>query len=430
MGVKLNLEHWKSMPGPDDVHRFVLENGIVVLCRQNLTSPSVQINGYLAYGSMFDPPEQLGLAQFTTLGLMKGTQKRSFSEIYDALESVGASLGLASSVHTTSFSGRALAEDLPLLLSILQESLTQPTFPPDQIERLRAQYVTGLEIRDQSTEDMASMTFDQMLFPGHPYGLPVDGYANTVKAISRDDLVEFHRRHAGPRGMVIAIVSSLSPEEALRQVRDALGGWNNPDQKAEPPFPAVSAPAQTRREHVELAGKSQADLVMGTLGPRRSDDDYVAASLGNNVLGQFGMFGRIGEVVREQSGLAYYASTHINASSEAGSWEVSAGVNPANLERAIELIIGELRRFTSEPVTLEELEDTQSYYLGRLPMQMESNAGVAGALINMERYQLGLDYYRRYPQMVLEVTPEKVLEAARRYIEPDKLYIATAGSRA
>ncbi|WP_082390174.1 M16 family metallopeptidase [Ornatilinea apprima] len=430
MGVKLNLEHWKSMPGPDDVHRFVLENGIVVLCRQNLTSPSVQINGYLTYGSMFDPPEQLGLAQFTTLGLMKGTQKRSFSEIYDALESVGASLGLASSVHTTSFSGRALAEDLPLLLSILQESITQPTFPPDQIERLRAQYVTGLEIRDQSTEDMASMTFDQMLFPNHPYGLPVDGYANTVKAISRDDLVEFHRRHAGPRGMVIAIVSNLAPEEALHQVQDALGGWNNPEQIAEPSFPAVSAPTQTRREHVELAGKSQSDLVMGTLGPRRNDDDYVAASLGNNVLGQFGMFGRIGEVVREQSGLAYYASTHINASSEAGSWEVSAGVNPANLDRAIELIIGELRRFTREPVSLEELEDTQSYYLGRLPMQLESNAGVAGALINIERYQLGLDYYRRYPQMVLEVTPEKVLEAARRYIEPDKLYIATAGSRA
>jgi zinc protease len=430
MGVKINTEHWKSMPGTDDIHRFELVNGIVLLARQNATSPSIQINGYMAYGSMFDPAEKLGLAQFTTLGLMKGTQQRNFAQIYDALESVGASLGFASSVHTTSFSGRALSEDLPLLLSLMKESIVQPTFPVDQIERLRAQFLTGLEIRDQSTADMASMRFDAMMYPNHPYGVPVDGFSHTVRAITLSDLVEFHREHVGPRGMVIAMVGSPTPEKMRAHIEEILGDWKNEDQASEPPFQPVAAPRETRREHVELPGKSQSDLVMGTVGPRRLDEDYIAASLGNNVLGQFGMFGRIGEVVREQSGLAYYASTHINASSEAGSWEVSAGVNPANMDRAIDLIIGELERFTREAVSLEELEDTQSYYLGRIPMQMESNAGVAGALINLERYQLGLDYYRRYPQLVLDVTPEKVLEAARRYIEPDKLYIATSGSHA
>lgn len=428
MAVKINLEHWKSMPGSDDIQRFELSNGIVVLARQNVTSPSIQVNGYLSYGSMFDPPEKLGLAQFTTMGLMKGTQTRNFTQIYDALESVGASLGFSSSVHTTSFGGRALAEDLPLMLTLLKEAITQPVFPIDQIERLRAQFLTGLEIRDQSTADMASMRFDQMLFPNHPYGVPVDGFSQTVRTITQADLVEFHRAHVGPRGMVIAMVGSPTPQEMVDSIRAILGEWNNEYQALEPALAKVNPPQETRREHVELPGKSQSDLVMGTMGPRRNAEDYVAASLGNNVLGQFGMFGRIGDVVREQSGLAYYASSHINASNETGSWEVAAGVNPVNLDRAIELIIGELERFTREPVSLEELEDTQSYYLGRLPMQMESNAGVAGALINLERYQLGLDYYRRYPQMVMEVTREKALEAARKYIEPDKLYIATAGS--
>jgi len=428
MAVKINLEHWKSMPGSDDIQRFELSNGIVVLARQNVTSPSIQVNGYLSYGSTFDPPEKLGLAQFTTMGLMKGTQTRNFTQIYDALESVGASLGFSSSVHTTSFGGRALAEDLPLMLTLLKEAITQPVFPIDQIERLRAQFLTGLEIRDQSTADMASMRFDQMLFPNHPYGVPVDGFSQTVRTITQADLVEFHRAHVGPRGMVIAMVGSPTPQEMVDSIRAILGEWNNEYQALEPALAKVNPPQETRREHVELPGKSQSDLVMGTMGPRRNAEDYVAASLGNNVLGQFGMFGRIGDVVREQSGLAYYASSHINASNETGSWEVAAGVNPVNLDRAIELIIGELERFTREPVSLEELEDTQSYYLGRLPMQMESNAGVAGALINLERYQLGLDYYRRYPQMVMEVTREKALEAARKYIEPDKLYIASAGS--
>jgi len=182
------------------------------------------------------------------------------------------------------------------------------------------------------------------------------------------------------------------------------------------------------RHHVHIPGKSQCDLVMGSIGPCRNSADYLPASLGNNILGQFGMMGRIGNVVREQEGLAYYASTSLNAWIVGGSWEVAAGVNPVNLERAIELIIKEIRRFTTEPVSQEELEDSQSNFIGRLPLSLESNAGVAGALLNLERFGLGLDYLRRYPQMVAEVTPEMILEVARRYLDPERLIIATAGT--
>jgi zinc protease len=164
------------------------------------------------------------------------------------------------------------------------------------------------------------------------------------------------------------------------------------------------------------------------LGPQRKSPDYLSASLGNNVLGQFGMMGRIGDVVREQAGLAYHASTSLNAWIEAGSWEVSAGVNPANLQRAIDLILSELDRFVREPVSSEELQDSQANFVGRLPLSMESNAGVAGALLNLERFQLGLDYYRRYPPLVESVTPELVLETARRYIDTHGIAIISAGS--
>ena len=133
--------------------------------------------------------------------------------------------------------------------------------------------------------------------------------------------------------------------------------------------------------------------------------DFVSASLGNNIFGQFGMMGRIGDVVREQSGLAYYASSSLNAGIGPGSWEVSAGVNPANLQKAIELIQEEISRFVSEPVTTEELEDSQANYIGRLPISLESNNGVANALINLERYKLGLDYYRNYAGLIHSVTP-------------------------
>ena len=155
--------------------------------------------------------------------------------------------------------------------------------------------------------------------------------------------------------------------------------------------------------------------------------DYLAASLGNNILGQFAMMGRIGKAVREKAGLAYYAASSLGGGQGPGPWEVSAGVDPHAIDPAIELICQEIRRFTQEPVTDEELLDSQANYIGRLPISLESNVGVASALLNLERYQLGLDFYRRYPDLVRSITPEQVLQAARHYLDPDRLAIAVAG---
>ena len=138
-------------------------------------------------------------------------------------KSVGAGLGFSSGVHKSGFNGRSLAEDLPLLLNLLSEAFTMPDFPKVEMEKLRAQLLTGLAIRAQDTSDMASMVFDEILFKGHPYSRPEDGHPETIQKIKREDLVKFHREHYGPRGMVIAIVGAVKPEEAVRQVKRALG---------------------------------------------------------------------------------------------------------------------------------------------------------------------------------------------------------------
>ena len=135
----------------------------------------------------------------------------------------------------------------------------------------------------------------------------------------------------------------------------------------------------------------------------------------------------LGDTVREQAGLAYYASTSLNAWIAGGSWEVSAGVNPKNLQRAVDLILKELKRFVSRPVSKRDLSDNQANFIGRLPLSLESNNGVANALLNLERFQLGLDYYQRYPALIRAVTPAMVLDTASRYIHPDRLAIISAG---
>jgi zinc protease len=399
----------------------------VVLARANFNSPSVVINGYIPVGALFDPDEKLGMSDFTASALMRGTEQYNFQQIYDQLESVGASLGTNGGTHTTGFGGRALAEDLDLLLGLLAEILRRPVFPLDQVERLRAQLLTGLAMRAQDTGDMASLALDGIIYAHHPYRRPEDGYPETVSAISRQDLVDFQKRNYGPRGMVIAVVGAVDPAEAVEKVARVLGEWENPDQPFPPELPALRQLEKTQREQVIIHGKSQADIVIGTPGPARRSPDYLQAALGNSVIGQFGMMGRIGDAVREKAGLAYYASSSLGGGSGPGPWSVSAGVDPANVDRAIDLILQEIARFVSEPVSEAELSDSQAQYIGSLPLSLESNGGVAARLVNLERYQLGLDYYRRYPDLVRSVTVEQVLESARRYLDPDRIGIAAAG---
>lgn len=416
-----------SLPGADDIHRVVLPNGIIVLARSNFNSPSVVISGYLHAGSLLDPDEKLGLADFTSSALMRGTQTREFQQLYDELESVGASFGYNSGTHYAGFGGRSLVEDLPLLLDVMADTLQNPAFPADQVEKLRAQMLTGLAIRAEDTSDMASLTFDELLYDGHPYSRADEGWPETVQAITLDDLVEFHRQYYGPRGMVISIVGAVEPEKAVGEVKRILGGWQNEAQEDASALPAFTPPTKAVRRHHAIAGKSQSDIVMGTSGPKRSDPEYMSAALGNNILGQFGLMGRIGEVVREQSGLAYYAYSRLSAGIGPGAWYVSAGVNPSNVKKATDLITRELKRYVDEGVTSEELADSKTNFVGRLPLSLESNGGVAGALLNIERFDLGLDYYRQYPDLVKAVTANEVRETARKYIDPDQLVVATAG---
>ena len=423
--MKTSSKH--SLPGPDDINRVKTTNGITILGRSNFNSPSVVISGYLPAGSLFDTDELQGLANFTAMMLMRGSLTRDFQGVHNALESSGANLGISSGTHTASFSGRCLAEDLPLLLDLLSEGLRQPSFEPDQVEKLRAQFLTGLSIRAQDTGEMASLTFDQILFAGHPYSRPEDGFPETIQSITRQDLLDFHRSHYGPKGMVISIVGSIDPDVAVTQVQRVLGDWDNPAQIDAPALPAYIPLKKSKTKRVHIPGKSQSDLVIGSAGPKRLDPEFLPASLGNSVLGQFGMMGRIGNIVREKSGLAYYAYSSLSAGTGPGSWEVSAGVNPSNVNKAIELIKAEISRFVINGVAPEELADSQANFIGRLPLSLESNAGVAGALINIERYDLGLDYYLRYPDLVRQVTPADVLSAVQKHLDPDILAIAIAG---
>ncbi len=417
-----------GLPSPDTITRVVLDNGITALVYENFAAQSVVISGSLRAGSLYETPERNGLAALTASALMRGTENRDFNAIHAELEDIGADIGVSSNIHRTGFFGKALAEDLPTLVDVLADVLRRPTFPTAHIERLRGEVLTGLQYRSQDTRYRANRAFRAALYPdNHPYHYGTSGTVETVPQIAVSDMIAFHQQHYGPQDMIIVVVGAVKAAAVIDTLKQYLADWQNPSQPQPPALPEVPRVTESRRAKVALPGKTQSDIVLGLPGPSRFSEDYQAAVLANSVLGQFGMMGRIGASVREELGLAYYAYSQIDGGMGPGPWSVVAGVNPANVDLAIERIGDELRRLTNEPVSDQDLADNQAYYVGNLPLQLESNEGIASTLTSIELYNLGLDYLVTYRDRIYRLTKDDLQRAARRYLNPDALVIGTAG---
>lgn len=418
----------RALPGSDDILRAVLPNGIIVLARENFSNQSVVIGGSLAVGSLLEADDKQGLADFAAAALMRGTRTRDFDALHEALESIGATLNVSGSAHSTSFGGKALAEDLSVLLGILSDVLRKPAFPADQTERLRGEILTALKIRAQDTRSVAFESFRSLAYPAeHPYSRSMFAISESLPRITLDDLHAFHAQNYGAQGLIITVVGAVKAEDAVKLVAEHLGDWQNADQPTMPSVADVPPLPEARQAFKVVPGKTQSDIVLGWAGPSRYAPDFQAANLANNILGVFGMMGRLGKTVREDQGLAYYAYSSVRGGQGPMPWTAAAGVNPKNVQRAIESILHEVRRLTSELVSEDDLADNKANFTGRLPLTLETNEGVAAAILNIETYGLGLDYLRNYTEMINAITREDVLSAAQKYLSPDAYALAVAG---
>jgi zinc protease len=417
----------QSVPGPHDIVRQRLDNGIIVLVRENHVSSSVVVAGYLPVGAIDVAPFQAGLSSFTAAALMRGTQKRGFAQIYEEIDSVGSDVSISSGGHTTSFGARSLAADLPLILDVLAEALQRPTFPVDEIERLRGQILTALEVRANDTRAMANLAFRELAYAdGHPYSLSVRGYPETIDKLTRDDLVRFYKEGYGAQGMTICVVGAVHTSDVLTQIEAAFGSWEG-QVHARSNLPPVKRPQGIVRKWVSMPNKSQTDIVMGVPGPARAEPNYLDAAVANHILGVFGMMGRLGHNLRDEQGLAYAIYSRLEGGLGPGPWAIVAGVDPINVESTITGARSEMKRMCETLVEISELADVQTNLCGSLPLTLETNQGVAAAILNMEQHRLGLDYLARYTDLIRAVTPERVKAAARQWLAPDDFVVAIAG---
>ena len=412
-------------------HGFVrteLPNGIIVLAQPRPGEQAVDGTIALRAGHAATGEQTPGLAALTGRMLNRGTETRSFDAFSEAIDSLGATLSVDTTREAINVHLPALAEDLETVLELATEIVRTPTFPEDELEKVRKQAITGLQEQDNDTGAMAGKAMRELLYPvGHPYRMRTGGEIDAVSAITRDDLVRYHRAHVGPGAATIALVGGIgSLERALAMIERVLGDWSA--RIAQPmDAPAVDPPARTVRSAITVRGKSQADLSIGYPTIPRSDPDYYALQQANLILGQLGLMGRLGAHVRDEQGLAYYASSSLTGGKANSAWTSRAGVDPANIGRALAGIDRELRRLREEPVSDAELADAKSYSIGRLPLAVESLGGVTDLLLTLERFGLGLDYLDRYPEIISALTKDDLLRAAASHLDPDRLAVGIAG---
>jgi zinc protease len=416
-------------PNPSDITRVAFSNGLTVLVRENHAAQVAVLQGSLAVGSIYDLPEQAGLASFVASMLSRGSQRYDFGAFNDAVENVGGNLTFGVDAHSTDFGVTCLSEDFAALLDVLADALRRPTFAEMHVELVRQQRLIDLQERDEDTGSLANLRFYETLYgSGHAYGRATSGYVETVAAFQRNDLVSFYNSHFTPDQGVIVVTGDVDTQTVLDLLGSKFGDWHGPQARRTMAEPRVQQTPQ--RVVVAMNDKVQSDIVIGAPAVARIHPNFYAVRVANCILGQFGLMGRLGTRVREEQGLAYYAYSSLVAEMAGGVWMASAGVNPANVDAAIASIEEEFARIGEEGVEAEELADSQAYLTGVLPLTLETNEGVAGTLLSMEWFGLGLDYLLRYKDLIFGVTAQEVQRVCREYLRPQRCVSVVAGPHA
>ena len=403
-----------------------LANGVTLLVKETRAQPAVTINASMSAGSICDPPGMEGLAQLLSRLLDRGAGTRTADEVADILDLRGVSPVVGVTRHATTVTCDCLAADVETVLETVCDMLRAPSCPAEEIDTRRGQLLTELRQDDDSPAARALEATMTLLYgEEHPYGRRPKGSAATVEAIGRGQLLDFHAQWFAPDRLTLVLVGDIGVPTAMATVTRVCGAW----ERSGPPAVHLAPPAAQTRQRlvIPMPAKSQADIVYGFTTIPRSDPAFHAYWLMNNILGQYGIGGRLGRSIRERQGMAYYAGSMFEASHIAGPLLVRAGVNADNVDRAISSIDAEVSALARDGVTDEELTNATRYLVGSMPRSLETNAGIARFLQTAEQFDLGLDYDCRLPALVQAVTAGDVAEAARRTLVTERAAIVVAG---
>jgi zinc protease len=427
-GVLLALMLMSGLAGPATAAplatREVLPNGIVLLVAERPAVPIVVVRVFHRAGAAFDPPDQPGLAHLTGALLTRGAGKRTAQEIDAGIEFVGGSLEAGAGRDGLTASLSVLKRDLGLGLDLLADVVLRPAFPEAELKRKVPEIQAAIQRSEEDPETVAARALGRLVFPGHPYGTPVEGTRESVGRLTRDDVVGFWQARVRPDTTIIVVVGAVSLDEARREVVGRFGAWPRPG----PPPPAAPAPPTEAAPRVETISRelTQATIVLGRTAVNQSDPDYFPLAVASYVLGG-GSASRLYGRVRNEGGLAYAVFSHLTPGKYGAAFTVSAQTRNPEVNRVLTILREEVGRIGREPVAARELELAKSYLIGSFPLRLDTSSKVADFLVGVEEMGLGLDYADRYRERIGRVTAADVQRVAARYFAPEAFHRVVVG---
>lgn len=380
-------------------------------------------------GTSRDTREKSGLAALTLRMLRLGAEGLDEDQIAERLADVGADIGGRFDMDRAGYGLRTLSstrerdEAVAVLLRILQ----RPTFPQPIFEREKERVLAALKESDTKPETIADREFKRRLYADHPYSLRGSGEIDTVARLTRDDLVDFYRRHFSVKEAVVSIIGDLSREQARAIAEQLTSGL-----KTAAPLPALPPVPRLAREQMSRIAHpaTQAHILIGQPGIKRLDPDYFPLWVGNYVLGGGGFSSRLNEEIRQKRGFAYSAYSYFNPLAQQGPLQIGLQTRKDQAEEALKVARDTLAKFVADGPTQQEFEAAKQNIVGGFPLRIDSNRKILEYLSLIGFYRLPASYMEDFPARVEAVTLAEVKDAWRRRIDPARMVTVVVGASA
>lgn len=404
-----------------------LANGLRVIYMPKHNVPLVQVNLVVKVGSVADPDNRPGLASMVAAMLDEGAGGRSALELAEEIDFLGASIRVSGGRHFITVALHAPVSKLEPALDLLADVVLRPTFADEELDRQRRQRLTTIMQWRDEPRAIARVIYDRTLYgERHPYGRQTMGTAQSMGAMSRDDLRQFHGRYFVSNNAAVVIVGDISERDAIFHLERVFGGW----EAGAVPEHRFGEARQVRRRQVILVdkpGAAQSEIRIGRIGVARSTADYYPLLVMNTILG--GSFAsRLNQKLREEKQYTYGARSSFAFRLMAGPFTASAAVQTEVTDSALVEFMRELNAIL-EDVSDEEMTRARNFVALRFPSRFQAVSQIAGALENLFEYDLQPGYFNNFVQNVLSVTKEDVLRVARQHIDPERVAIIVVGDR-
>ncbi len=406
-----------------------LADGAELTVSERHTLPLVTFDmEFIGGADQYERADRAGLARFTAAMLLEGTASRTGDQLSDELQRYGTELEIGIGGESGRIGFTTTREKLEPVLKIMADVLLHPSFPPEALERLRARTLVGLQQARDRTAGIAQRVFPRELYgDAHPYGWSMT--EKSAAAITRDDVVAFHRTYFRPGAAVITVVGDVNPQSVRSTIESALAEWPAGGNRPTFSYPPVPPLKPTTIYLADKPGAEQSTLYAGLPGPPRSTPDYFALELMNRILG--GMFqSRLNANLREEKGYTYGAGSAFAFGHGPGPFRAGCDLVTDKTDAGLVELMRELRGVRGEiPFTDAEIRTAKASLIQSLPGTFETTSRTAAALAALVVQGLPEDYYETYEGKINAVTREDLLRVARRYVDLDHLAIVIVGDR-